>query len=126
MSYLDQVSKKMGQKKKQLQSQRLNNNMKLSVQNTANDEKSKAGRRKSYIKSAIVAKTNTSGNVRNGKSYFESYDAKKGGYWHTYDNGKRIFVRKTPKHSKTETTTLPKKGQTGGSYKYLNRSQSSA
>lgn len=75
-------------------------------------------KRQKYIKSAITAKVNTTGNARSGKSYFEEYDSKKGGYWHTYDNGKRVFVKK---HG---TTTLPKKGQTGGTYKYLNRSQS--
>lgn len=46
-------------------------------------------RRKKKVKAALI---NTTGNKRSGQAYFTK--AYKGGEWHIYDNGKKVFVKK--------------------------------
>lgn len=82
----------------------------------------RAKKRKGQIRTAIRAGTDGTSAQRltntnkNSPRYGQAYKVKKakGGSWHTYDNGFRVFVKSGTKYGAT-----PKRGQTGGTYKFL-------
>lgn len=70
-----------------------------------------------------TASTNSTGNSRSGKSFFRQ-KGPRGGSWHVYDNGKKVFVpkkkKKTPVGPGTKfpgaQTNTTKNARSGQSY----------